>query len=212
MGSLRVAAGPVTVDLIDDDRICGHVREKGSFEPDTLKVWAEMCKPGSEVLDVGSYSGLFAIAAAKLGARPVAIEPMPVMVERIKANAEMNGVHVHVIAGAANERDGEVRLGFNEGVHLTAGASLSRKSGGAHLVRGLRIDGLKLENLSAVKIDVERQEMNVLRGARHTLARHKPHLIIEALTDAARKAVKERLSAYRAVAFLDGRNLILQPK
>jgi len=211
MGSLTVTAGPVAVALIDDDRICNHVRAKGAFEPDTLAAWAEMCKPGTEVLDVGAYSGLFAIAAAKLWARPIAVEPVPTMVKRIRANAEANGATVTVIQAAASDRDGKAHLGLNEAVHLTAGASLLRKSGGMQ-VKTIRLDSLRVSNVSAIKIDVERHELAVLNGAIDMIRRERPRLIIEALDASARAAVKRMLlRLYRQTAFLDGRNMILEP-
>lgn len=207
-----VKAGPLDVRMQDDDRICAHVRERGGFEPDTLAAWVEMCKPGTEVLDVGAYSGLFSIAAAMVGARPVAIEPMPGLVARIRENAAMNGVNFMTIRAAATDQDGRARLGFNERVHMTAGASLGRKSGGHLDVQTVRLDSLKVENVSAVKIDVERHELAVLAGARRLLAVNKPRLIIEVLDKAARKAVEQALRRYRTIDFLDKRNLIMEPR
>lgn len=212
MGSLAINAGSVEVLLMDDDRICGKVREHGSFEPDTLAAWCEMCKPGLEVLDVGSYSGLFAIAAAKLAARPVAIEPLPVMVRRIKDNAELNGVTFPVIEAAASNNTGRARLGVNERVRLTAGASLERKSGLGINVKTVRLDELPVMDVAVIKIDVERHEQSVIRGARNLIRRRRPKLVIETLTKEAREAVKAQLADYREVAFLDGRNLVLEPR
>lgn len=53
----------------------------------------ENIKPGNTVLDVGTGSGILAIAAAKLGASAVdAVDIEPVAVRSTKENAERNGV------------------------------------------------------------------------------------------------------------------------
>lgn len=211
MGSITVKAGSVDVELIDDDRIAAHVVKNGSFEPDSLAAWVAMCDPGSEVLDVGAYSGLFAIAAAKRGARPIAIEPMPANVERIKANAGLNGVKFSVLQAAATDSKGTATLGFNPAVYMTAGASLNRTSGAGIKVRTLRIDDLKFERLAAIKIDVEHHELYVLRGAEETLRKFRPRLIVEALDNSAKQAVTAMLKGYRNAGVRDVRNLILEP-
>lgn len=212
MGSLSIPVGPVTVDLIDDDRICQHVKREGSFEPKTLAAWARMVRPGSEVIDVGAYSGLFAIAAAKLWARVVAIEPLPAMADRLRENARLNGVKLTVIQAAASDTDGRALLGFTD-VYLTSGASLARKSGNKLKVRTVALDSLRVSDVSAIKIDVEREELRVLAGAKRLLARERPSMVIEVLSDYARDCVKAAvLQTHRATAVLDRRNLILEPR
>jgi len=207
-----ITVGPVTVSLMGDDRICQHIIGGKTFEPDSLKKWSEMVVPGTDVIDVGAYSGLFSISAAKLGARPIPIEPMPVMVTRIEDNARMNGVWFKIIKAAASDSGGMKRLGYNEKVHLTSGASLNRKSGGAEMVKGIMLDDLDLSRVSAVKIDVEGLEMAVLAGAMKMLLRHRPKLLIEVLSGEARKAVEAKLTGWRTKLFLDNRNLYMEPR
>ena len=56
-------------------------------------------EPAQDVLDLGSGSGILAIAAAKLGARKVlALDIDPIAVEATAANARANGVSDKVIA------------------------------------------------------------------------------------------------------------------
>ena len=62
--------------------------------------------PGCEVLDIGSGTGLWAITAAKLGARKVvAIEMQPMLIGLIKALARDHGVadRVEVIQGDSRQ-------------------------------------------------------------------------------------------------------------
>jgi ribosomal protein L11 methyltransferase len=65
-------------------------------------------RPGMKVLDVGTGSGILAIAAAKLGAESVyAIDNSSVAVESTLANAEMNGLseRIQVVLGVLDEAE-----------------------------------------------------------------------------------------------------------
>lgn len=210
MDTLKLDFGPVSVDLINDDRICQSVMTGKPFEPDTIALWIEMCKPGAIVADVGAYSGLFSIIAAKLGAVPFAIEPLPVMQERIRANASINGVSFEVIAAAASDVTGVAKIGYNPRVHLTAGASVLRKSGPHIEVDTFRLDDIYFGGrVSAIKIDVERYERAVITGAAELLERDRPELIVEVLDQISRDDVTYMLPKYMEVGFTDSRNLIL---
>lgn len=211
MDFLEIKVGPVTVKLLEDDRICQHIKSGKTFEPHTLAAWADMCIPGTEVIDVGAYSGLFSIAAAKIGAIPTAIEALPQMQEQLAKNMKLNEVSFNVIKAAASDKDGTARLGYNERVHLTAGASLLRKSGPGHIVNLVRLDDIDVKNVSAIKIDVERLEANVLRGAKTLLALWKPMLIVEFLDESAKDLISLTIPDYDIVSVLDVRNLIMVP-
>lgn len=212
--TLRVRVSTVYVDLINDDRICGNIERKGPFEPETLEAWGQIVKPGSEVIDVGAYSGLFSIAAAKLGARPVAIEPMPFLVGRIRENARLNDVAFNVIQAAASNASGTASIGYRSDVSLTAGASLSRKGAQFMKVKTVQLDELRMSRVSAIKIDTERTERDVIEGALRLLERERPVLIVEALTDGARQALTRLLTRenYEFVRFMDTRNMLFRPR
>jgi FkbM family methyltransferase len=211
MDTVAIKAGPVTVDLLGDDRIAHRIKAGKRFEPESLTAWADMCEAGRAVVDVGAYSGLFSIAAAKLGATAVAIEPQPVMCERIHANALLNMVAFEVINAAASDEAGTARLSVNPAVRLTSGASLIGFSGGGFDVKTIRLDDLMLKDVSAIKIDVEKAELMVLRGAAETLARCKPKLLIEALDVDAVNGINAALPGYRLARFLDQRNMLMLP-
>jgi hypothetical protein len=73
------------------------------------------------------------------------------------------------------------------------------------------IDQMHLDGVRAVKIDVERAEPLVLAGARDTLRRCRPVLLVEALGEWERDAVLAAVPDYRLEAVLDRRNLHLVP-
>jgi FkbM family methyltransferase len=213
---MKIEIGSVAVELVDEgDRIVRHITTTGTpFEPDTLARWVEACRPGSAVIDVGGYSGLFGIAAAKAGAAEVlVVEPLPLMQERIEVNAKANGVGLRLICGAADATCGKAQLCYTN-TPFTAGASLKRKSGPNKItVKTVALDCLLVSHpVSAIKIDVERHELAVLAGASKLLARDRPVLFVEVLDDSAEAAVIDMLPSYKVAArAVDRRNLILAP-
>ncbi len=67
--------------------------------------------PGTGVLDVGSGSGILAVAAARLGAAPVAaVDVDPAARSATAANAAANGVEVTVVEGGLDAVDGRFDL------------------------------------------------------------------------------------------------------
>lgn len=212
MGSVAVQVGKVEVLLDDRDRICGHIKAGKMFEPHTLQRFANAVEAGTIVIDIGCYSGLFSIAAAKMGAIPVGFEPYPPNQDQITRNMALNMTDFDLRRMAVSDRDGIARLGYNEKVTLTAGASLERKSGQALTVSKTRLDSLTWdERISVIKIDVERHEPAVLRGAMNTILTHKPTLIVEALDEGLKRECLNLLPRYHLEAVLDVRNLVLVP-
>lgn len=209
---MKISVGSVTVDLLDGDRICDHIARKGKFEPESLQAWAKMVRPGQVAIDVGAYTGLYSISAALLGASVVAVEPISRLVKRLKENAERNAVALTIHQAAASDHVGAGSIAHNLDVAFSAGASLVRKSGPRDPVKMITIDSLDLSNVVAIKIDVERHEAAVLRGARETLNKWKPSLLVEALDPVLRDAVLAELPDYRVAEVLDVRNLHLEPR
>lgn len=204
--------GQTIVKLISDgDRICDHVTAGNQFEPESLKAWAGLCKNGGTAIDVGGYTGLFAIAAAKMGCRVVCFEPMPLNAARLLENCSLNQVTVELHHAVATDMSGTTNLTYNPKVQgMTSGASLIRKKGYQLPVKAMTIDELDL-NPVAIKIDVERAEHLVLAGARETLLKRRPALLVEVLDEAAQDRVSKAVTGYRIERVLDVRNWLMLP-
>jgi FkbM family methyltransferase len=201
----------VTVKLLTEaDRVAAHYRSDGSFEPRSMALWVKLCEPGAVMIDCGSYTGLYTIAARLLGCHCIAFEPLPANAARLRQNAELNGVSKDVCQAAAGEGMRRAEFFYNDGPRLTSGGSLRGNS-----TRNRRtevdmttLDHFALQHVAAIKIDVEGSETEVLRGMRKTLMRCGPELIVEALTGAALKSVMHVVSefGYTKVRTLDRRN------
>lgn len=208
----RAYASKLWCDLVPGDRIHAHIERDGSFEPESLKAWEAALRPATAAIDVGAYTGLYAILAAKAGCVAWAIEPMTDQQKRIEQNANLNRVSLNVGRWAASDFVGEAPIAFNPNVYLTSGASLVDNNASNTRLEKVKVHTLdqRFENahdICAIKIDVERNEVKVLRGAKHIIERHRPTLIIETLSGKMLDDVKGELGdAYEYKGRLDDRN------
>lgn len=208
-----VPVGPFGVSLRDDDdRIVGAINQGKAWEAETRKWWASRAiNTDSVVIDVGCYTGIYAIAAALAGRAVMAFEPHPPNVSRILDNVDVNCVRgrVAVLEVALSSFDGLHPMTVKQGINDVGVLS----DDGNTMVQTMRLDTMNLRDVGLIKIDVEGHEVEVLDSMRETLRRSKPDLIVEVLNDTARVAVETELAdLYYAGPMLDHRNLVLYPR
>ncbi len=193
------------VELIEkDDMVCLSYRNNGNFEPVSVKAWKDHLQ--GVVIDVGAYTGLYSIAAAKLGARVIAFEPNPKVYERLLKNIDNNGVTVEAYEAAAGRKEGDCSMQVKGRPVLTSAGYVTE--GGN--IPMMTIDGLGETDVSAIKIDAEGYELEVLKGAVGTLMICKPLIIAEALSAEAGTEVFDFLTScgYTTATMADDRNYI----
>jgi FkbM family methyltransferase len=219
MGVATLDIDGLQIKLVEtDDRIVFHAqhpKHSGSYEPDSLALWAKLITPEMTVLDVGAYTGLYAIIAALRGAKVIALEPMPANFWRLRVNAARNKVRMTIIDAAVSDHEGSATLHYNPNVALTTGASLESgipKHTEGLVVKCITVDSLGLQDLAAMKIDVEWHEPCVLRGAMQTIERCRPVLLIETLNKDMREQITRMLPGYNDAVVLDTRNTLYTPK
>lgn len=149
-------------------------------------------RPGV-LLDIGAHDGLLTIPFARLpGSTVHAFEPLPAAMARLRAACEaaFGAVppHVTLHAEALGAAPGEavLTLPVLDGVAQEQWASISKDyaehasvTTQAHRVRVITLDSLALAGVTAIKLDAEGAEQEVLEGARRTLTQSRPVLSIE---------------------------------
>ena len=169
-------------------------------------------RPGT-LVDIGAHDGLLTIPLARLpGSRVLAFEPLPSAYARLQAalraafGAAPANVECHHLA--LGDHQGSITLATPvlDGVAQEQWASTA-KDYAAHVsarvtverftVPMRRLDDFALTDVTAIKLDAEGAEYEILRGARETLLRCRPVLTLE---------VEERHragSTYAVPAYLD---------
>lgn len=136
-------------------------------------------------IDVGANRGIYSYLLSGLCDRVVAFEPNPDLA-RFSRRMLPRNVEVVQIALGAEDTTGELQIPVGKSGredHLKASlsalepASLARAVG----VNVRSLDGLGFDRVCFIKIDVEGTELEVIEGARRTIARDRPLLMVEVL-------------------------------
>lgn len=164
---------------------------------DELDFHRALARPGT-VLDIGAHAGALTLPLSELpGLRVIAFEPLPTAFARLEAalQARYGGIpaHVELRREALGDRAGDTVLE----VPVVGGAAqeqwasvvkdydgMRRSDPRIEAVRRfavtvVRLDDLALTDVTAVKLDAEGAEEEVLRGATDTLRRCRPVLSVE---------------------------------
>jgi FkbM family methyltransferase len=172
---------PVRVSVNGSDRLCLPVAQRGlrTYEPDSWQVFLDHVRAGDTMVDVGANLGLYAVAAAKRGARVVAVEPDPANVRHIRRMAWLNRVDVSIVEALAGAEIGTAPIALR-GSPVSGSIDMylgpTTRYGVAPVVT---LDALlKDERVDLLKIDVEGAEIDVLRGAERTLRDKRPRAIL----------------------------------
>jgi FkbM family methyltransferase len=154
--------------------------------------WAALNLQGQVVYDIGAFHGILTLFFARQAARVISYEPNSRnharLLENIRINALSNVTVRKLGLGAAPETATLVYMPL-----MSGGGSLEQKtveqlrtSKAATVSEQIEISTLDQDIASAklpppdfIKIDVEGWELEVLKGARQTLADHRPALFLE---------------------------------
>ena len=138
--------------------------------------------PQRNAIDAGANKGVYTYFIAKYARHTYAYEPNPKMFAILQRNVGAN-VTVSPVALGDATGDGVLRIPLLDKGHSNQGASLSAVKVAGNFtpvaVQTARIDDLGLRDIGFIKIDIEGFEAAVLRGARETIARDRPVLLVE---------------------------------
>ncbi|NLE11963.1 MAG: FkbM family methyltransferase [Actinobacteria bacterium] len=135
--------------------------------------------PSGLVVDVGAHIGNHSVFLAGVcGLTVVALEPSPESFATLQRNIELNGLQGRVTAINRALADKPYRISVGESDPENTGATTWERAANGEC-RTATFDSMELEDVRAVKIDVEGMEFQVLRGAGQTLLRDRPLIYLE---------------------------------
>ena len=160
--------------------------EVGSGEPE-LAILDELVPRGGVALDIGSNQGIFAYALSQIGERVIAVEPNPDYA--FFARWMLRG-RAEVLELAFSNESGNATFYVpisDQGMVLHFAGSLKRTHSQfsnikTHNVEVRRLDDFGFMDVRFIKADVEGSELEVLDGARATIARDRPVILLELLS------------------------------
>ncbi len=160
-----------------------YLRRTRNYEPDLWQI-PRFCSKHQAAIDVGANMGIFSRWMAKHAGQVHSFECNPSLIPGLHDILPGN-VQVHPVG--LSDEPGRVQLRFdpgNTGIGtIEQRNKLDQNAGIKDLVAVdvdvKRLDDFAFQNVSFIKIDVEGHEGHVLAGAAHTLAIHRPTLLIE---------------------------------
>ena len=185
----------------------------------SLDLAVALCADADLFLDVGAYTGLFALAAARRHPRLLchAYEIVPENYELLLENIDANGLGARVCAHflGLGQKPGmlQVPAAFGPGVLPSSVALDSQSDAGV----GVRVSTLDdelpdFDGRLVCKLDVETFEVDVLRGGRELIERTLPDLLCEVLPRSHRTMNLQEFLAERGYSFFHITDCGLQHK
>jgi FkbM family methyltransferase len=176
---------------VDPYREQGYMH--GIAEADLYQIIPTYKTAGCTFFDIGAHIGYYTLIGARIvgeSGRVIAFEPDPENVALIREMVDKNGLtQVHIIPKAVWSRSGTVEFRRSTAGRMSGKVIAEGVPEGTGIASDETIfcSAVCLDDFCAsreiipclVKIDVEGGELEVLRGASHLLAQHKPTLIVE---------------------------------
>jgi len=168
-----------------DDYLKEHV--KNGFEPAMVKAFKTLINPTDIVLDIGANVGCTSILFGELAKQVYSFEPSPTTFSYLEKNIVQSGLkNVELLNMGLGSKSGESTITFNP----------ENRSGGfvsnlTHISKGHKtekiviktvdeiIETLKLPKIDFIKMDVEGFEGHVIQGAKSSLEKNKPIVLLE---------------------------------
>ena len=163
------------------------------YEFESTKIWVELARKSKVIFDVGAYTGLYSLLAARVNseAEIFAFEPICLHYDRLKKNIAINNFNnIMPVKKIVSNKVGVEKLKLTYSSLLQASASIINKFKIKDIKEEVILDSITIDffvkeknikKVDLVKIDVETAEPLVLSGMRETVQKYYPTFIIEVL-------------------------------
>src|SRR3984893_18651282 len=186
--SRRMEIGGFTIEVDPFDGPGRDFWQTGLTEPPTRDLVSRILRPGMVMLDIGAYIGQFTLVSSRATNDEIRIfsfEPTPGVFRQLCRNIQANKcAHVTCIQAALSDRSGRAKFYFYPESHDQNSLRALASSDATYAEVSVEtIDSIaeqySIDRMDLVKVDVEGNELSVLKGARRSLTRFRPVLIVE---------------------------------
>lgn len=167
---------------VDDvkDVIKFQLSRSTPWELPIIRILETLVKPNTIAVDIGAHIGTHTVIMSRSvqpNGKILAFEPQKKLFRELTMNLRLNRCsNVTPLRYAIGDTNNQT-VEMNPPVKGNEGATSIGSGGDPVIMRTL--DSFRLSNVSVMKIDVEGSEDGVLSGARDTILRNRPHIIIE---------------------------------
>tara|TARA_R110000868_G_scaffold132381_8_gene343345 strand:+ start:21745 stop:22566 length:822 start_codon:yes stop_codon:yes gene_type:complete len=187
---LRRINGGALLNLNLNDRIQRRIYIKGVHEPETEAPLLELAKDSKCFVDIGANVGYFSMMLSQVypNLEVHCFEPMPRNIQALKLNKETNKNNINIHEVCLSDENTEVEFAIPPegecGWGRIAQGELVKNFENRIKVPARTLDQMLSQEVfksppDLIKIDVEGNEMRVLKGAAQLLSKHSPTICIE---------------------------------
>lgn len=147
-------------------------------------------------IDIGANIGKYTVILSDNANNIISIEPEHKNFSLLKKNIELNDIkNVEAIKVACYKHNGKKELYINESTTHTLHDNISKEK--TELVDIITVDKViksrNIENIDLIKIDTEGTTLEIIKGSKKVIEKHKPILIFEWWTNQNLKRITEYL-------------------
>lgn len=165
----------IEINLHEDEAVSNHIRRhKDFFEETVLDYVRDHYQTQKTIVDVGANIGNHTLYFANFlkYQNIVCFEPIRENFKLLETNTAYPNIKLHQLA--LSNQKGTVKMELN-----TRNMGACKVSPTGFPVQATTLDSFNFQNLTLLKIDVERHEPQMLEGARETIKRCHPLILIE---------------------------------
>jgi FkbM family methyltransferase len=170
----------------------------GVYEMEKQTAFRSLIRPGDVVYDLGANVGFYSLLASVLvgpKGRVFSFEPLPRNLELLRKHiGENNITNCVIVASAVSDRRGTAQFDAQGDPHMT-----KLSEAGSMTVKLTSLDDLlasgEILPPNVIKCDIEGSEFDALNGARNTLERYRPKILLATHGSAVHKLCCDFLTA-----------------
>lgn len=153
----------------------------GEYSFAEIAIMSRYLNQESLYVDVGTNIGYHAVAVNHfIGCNVIGFEPHPHHFAVVAHNVKDRNIVIY--NAAASNKTGTIHIADFDESEIGNYGEVSKNNDGVE-VQSIKLDDLKLETCTVIKIDVEGHELNVMKGASRTIKKHRPVIFFEALQE-----------------------------
>lgn len=208
---IQVEHGPATGLWFRVNSRTGQPVLGGSGEPAVQQALVKHLRPGMRFYDLGANIGFFSLLAAKLigpSGSVVSFEADPEIAARLRENASRNGFSWITVEQKAAWSESTVVSFSRTDPAWSPDRGQGHVSAVANVEDSIQVEAVSLNDYCSrnaapqfIKCDVEGAEVEVFRGARQLLAKHRPGILCELHSNEIRRTLLQEfaLQGYRCI-------------
>jgi FkbM family methyltransferase len=173
-----------------------ETRFYGRYGEVELHLLEFLCQGDADAIDIGANDGSYVHYMRRFSRHVFAFEPMPALAQALRRKFP-RGVTINEIALSDRAGTAELRMPVVDGVVVTGCSTVSADASATYPdYEGIdvpmdRLDSVYRGHAAIMKIDVEGHELSVLRGAKETIRRCRPRVLVELLETLAPGCIEE---------------------